>query len=122
MAATLAGIPVLSRLKSIERYRLACPPPQCHEVTSPWELRPPVLFFDSVSDFSGVCLVMSLLSSIVRKRRDGVYGLNVFSAIVASSLRPGAFAHRNFRYLEIFRVFDHFFARRQLDVRLLPIA
>jgi hypothetical protein len=29
-------------------------------------------------------LVISLLSSIVKNRRDGVYGLNVFSAIVAS--------------------------------------
>ncbi len=72
MAATFAGIPVLSRRKSIVRYRRACPPPRCHEVISPWELRPPVRFFDSVSDFSGVSLVISLLSSMVRKRRDGV--------------------------------------------------
>jgi hypothetical protein len=43
-----------------------------------------VRFFDSVNDFSGDSLVISLLSSIVRKRRDGVYGLNVFSAMVAS--------------------------------------
>src|SRR5271156_4836732 len=85
MAATFAGIPVLSRRKSIERYRFACPPPRCHAVTSPWEFRPPVRFFDSVSDFSGVCLVISLLSSIVRKRRDGVYGLNVLIGIGAST-------------------------------------
>src|ERR1700734_623439 len=81
MDATFAGIPNFSRRKSIDRYFRACPPPRCHAVTSPCELRPPVRFFDSTSDFSGVCLVMSLLSSIVRKRRDGVYGLNVFSAI-----------------------------------------
>ncbi len=56
------------------------------DVISPWELRPPVRFFDSVSDFSGVCLVISLLSSMVRKRREGVYGLNVFSAILTSCL------------------------------------
>src|SRR5260370_23458565 len=92
MAATFAGIPVLSRRKSIDRYLRACPPPRCHEVTSPWSLRPPVRFFDSVSDFSGVSLVISLLSSMVRKRRDGVYGLNVFSAIGASSLKEGVSA------------------------------
>jgi hypothetical protein len=33
-------------------------------------------------------LVISLLSSMVRKRRDGVYGLNVFIAIVASYRFP----------------------------------
>jgi hypothetical protein len=32
-------------------------------------------------------LVISLLSSMVRKRRDGVYGLNVFRAIVSSCLQ-----------------------------------
>jgi hypothetical protein len=32
--------------------------------------------------------VISLLSSMVRKRRDGVYGLNVFIAIVASYRFP----------------------------------
>src|SRR5271169_6255074 len=88
MAATLAGTPILSRRKSMARYLRAWPPPRCHEVISPWELRPPVRFFDSTSDFSGVCLVISLLSSMVRKRRDGVYGLNVFIAIVASYRFP----------------------------------
>src|SRR5580704_14562076 len=86
IAATLAGIPVLSRRKSIDRYLFAWPPPRCHAVTSPCEFLPPVRFFDSVNDFSGVCFVMSLLSSMVRKRRDGVYGLNVFSGIFASCL------------------------------------
>src|SRR5580704_3231704 len=87
MAATFAGIPTFSRRKSIDLYLRACPPPRCQEVTSPCELRPPVRFFDSTSDFSGVCLVISLLSSMVKKRRAGVYGLNVFSAILASSLQ-----------------------------------
>src|SRR5579863_3712694 len=97
MAATFAGMPIFSRRKSIERNRRACPPPRCQDVTSPWELRPPVRFFASVSDFSGVSFVISLLSSIVRKRRAGVYGLKVFSAIVASCL-------------QILRVLDHFLA------------
>src|SRR5215831_9157567 len=78
-------------------------------VTSPCELRPPVRFLVSVSDFSGVCLVISLLSSIVKKRRAGVYGLNVFSAIFAS-----------YR-LQILRVLDHFFAFGEPDVSLLPV-
>src|SRR5690348_14844736 len=82
--ATFAGMPILSRRKSIVRYFFWWPPPRCHIVTSPCALRPPVRFLDSVSDFSGVCFVISLLSSIVRKRRAGVYGLNVFSAIFTS--------------------------------------
>src|SRR5580765_4898790 len=57
MAATLAGIPFFSRRKSMARYCFLWPPPRCQ-------------------------MVISLLSSIVRKRRDAVYGLKVFSAIV----------------------------------------
>src|ERR1700730_10512121 len=53
-------------------------------VISPCELRPPERFFGSTSDFSGVCLVISLLSSMVTKRRDAVYGLKLFSAITLS--------------------------------------
>src|ERR1700691_2317508 len=88
IAATFAGIPVFSRRKSTVRYFCACPPPRCHAVISPCEFRPPVRFCTSTSDFSGVCLVISLLSSMDRKRRDGVYGLNVFIAIVASYRFP----------------------------------
>src|SRR5271154_2956587 len=123
MAATFAGIPSFSRRKSMERYFRACPPPRCHDVTSPCEFRPPVRFFDSVSDFSGVCLVMSLLSSIVRKRRDGVYGLYVLSAIIdclllylRDPLRPST------PQLQILGVLDHLFAFGQPDVSFLPIA
>src|SRR5215472_7178130 len=120
MAATFAGIPTFSRRKSIVRYLRACPPPRCHDVTSPWEFRPPVRFFDSTSDFSGVCLVMSLLSSIVKNRREGVYGLKFFSAILdyllllkrRLLLRVG---------LQILGVLDHLFAFRQPHVGFLPI-
>src|SRR5580692_2767595 len=128
MAATFAGIPVFSRRKSIARYFRACPPPRCHDVISPCALRPPLRFFDSTSDFSGVCLVISLLSSMVRKRLDGVYGLNVFSAIVASNLIPFflpvlvAVASRSFPGLNVLGVLDHLFAFRQSDVRFLPVA
>src|SRR5580704_7502379 len=120
MAATFAGMPVLSRRKSTVRYLRAWPPPRCHEVTSPWSFRPPLRFFDSVSDFSGVSLVISLLSSMVRKRRAGVYGLNVFSAIHASSL-PKASLRKPLK-LQILRVFDHLFAGRQFHVGLFPVA
>src|SRR5271163_2431395 len=113
MDATFAGTPIFSRRKSIDRKRRACPPPRCQELISPWLLRPPVRFFDSVSDFSGDSLVISLLSSMDRNRRDGVYGLNVFSAIVASCLETE---------LQILRVLDHLFARGQLHVRFLPVA
>src|ERR1700687_4853963 len=115
MAATRAGIPFFSRRKSIERYCFLCPPPRCQMVISPWALRPPVRFFGSTSDFSGVCLVISLLSSMVTKRRDAVYGLKLFSAITFSfpQARPG---------LKIVRVLDHLFASRQLYVSLLPVA
>src|ERR1700737_4148611 len=114
MAATRAGMPFFSRRKSIERYCFLCPP-RCQMVISPLELRPPVRFFGSTSDFSGVCLVISLLSSMVTKRRDAVYGLKLFSAITFSFplARPG---------LKIVRVLDHLFASRQLYVSLFPVA
>src|SRR5580700_6020427 len=136
MAATLAGIPVFSRRKSTLRYFCACPPPRCQEVISPCEFRPPVRFCTSTSDFSGVCLVISLLSSMVRKRRDGVYGLNVFIAIVASYRFPSncvascvpvplflPAAHFGpTSKLNILGVLDHLFAFFQPHVRFLPIA
>src|ERR1700675_5003646 len=140
MAATFAGIPVFSRRKSTLRYFCACPPPRCHEVISPCELRPPVRFCTSTSDFSGVCLVISLLSSMVKKRRDGVYGLNVFIAIVASYRFPSnclaswllvpaitcrqlpAHSKLNISKLNILGVLDHLFAFLQPHVRFLPIA
>src|SRR6476646_8205481 len=82
MAATFAGMPFFSRRKSMARYCFLWPPPRCQMVISPWALRPPVRFLGSTKAFSGVSLVISLLSSIVRKRRDAVYGLKVLSAIV----------------------------------------
>src|SRR5271163_4177030 len=140
IAATFAGIPVFSRRKSTDRYFCWCPPPRCHAVTSPCEFRPPVRFCTSTSDFSGVCLVISLLSSMVRKRRDGVYGLNVFIAIVASYRFPSNSLARslarlilpaaNFwsaqiqslQKLNVLGVLDHLFAFFQPHVRFLPVA
>src|ERR1700687_5537001 len=142
MDATRAGMPFFSRRKSIERYCFLCPPPRCQMVISPCALRPPVRFFGSTSAFSGVSLVTSLLSSMVIKRRDAVYGLNVFSAITltlflllgrlqiepapearaAGPRPPPLFSKQRARppkpraTLQIVRVLDHFFAGRQLDV------
>src|SRR5271165_4542223 len=82
--ATVAGTPSLSRRKSTTRYCFLCPPPRCHTTISPWLLRPPERFFGSSSCFSGVCLVMWLLSTTVMKRRDAVYGLKLLSPISAS--------------------------------------
>src|ERR1700688_2536591 len=144
MAATRAGMPFFSRRKSIERYCFLCPPPRCHMVISPHALRPPVRFFGSTRAFSGVCLVISLLSSIVIKRRDAVYGLNVFSAITltlfllfgglqaepapearsaGTSLRAKKRPPPKHRAtLQIVRVLDHLLACRQLHVGLFPVS
>src|SRR5713101_6746726 len=86
IASTLAGTPSLSRRKSILRYCFLCPPPRCQTEISPWLLRPPERFFGSKRLFSGVCLVIWLLSSTVINRRDAVYGLKLFSPISASCL------------------------------------
>src|SRR5882672_7672310 len=86
IAATFAGTPALSRRKSTLRYCFLWPPPRCHTDISPWLLRPPERFFGSKRDFSGVCLVISLLSRTVMNRLDAVYGLKLFSPIAASYL------------------------------------
>src|SRR5258708_20449592 len=130
MAATRAGMPFFSRRKSIERYCFLCQPPRCQIVISPWALRPPVRFFGSTSAFSGVCLVISLLSSMVTKRRDAVYGLKLFSAITLSFplARPAGLRcqpperRQPKPRLQIIRVLDHLFTGRQLYVSFLPVA
>src|SRR6266540_2554150 len=75
-AATLAGMPNLSRRKSIRRYWRLCPPP-CHRfVMWPLLLRPPVRLSGSSSDFSGSPLVTSAKSETERNRVAGVIGRN----------------------------------------------
>src|SRR5271155_4726430 len=83
---TLAGTPSFSRRKSTTRYCFLWPPPRCQITISPWLLRPPERFFGSSKLFSGVSLVMWLLSTTVINRRDAVYGLKLFSPIAASYL------------------------------------
>src|SRR5579883_2413504 len=103
IAATTAGIPALSRLKSIMRYAFFAPPPINRDVMRPRLLRPPVRFLVSTSDFSGRCLVMSSRETTVWKRRVGAVGLSVLI---------GMFDLREVR---------HFLAGLQRDIGLFPV-
>src|SRR5689334_1147962 len=82
MAATLAGMPRLSRLKSMSRYFCLWPPPMKREVMRPLLLRPPDLGLPLVRDFSGDVLVMSSYDACVEKRTPGEVGLYLLVAIV----------------------------------------
>src|ERR671921_1670775 len=89
IAATFAGTPSLRRLKSILRYRRLAPPPRWREVLRPFELRPPDFFRPSTSDFSGSSRVISAKSGYVEKRRPGLVGLGLRSAMAYSAVsRP----------------------------------
>src|SRR5690606_23575075 len=88
MAATLAGIPSLSRLKSMIRYSRLCPPPRCRTVTRPCALRPPLFLSGSTSDRSGSVFVMSRKSATVMPRRPGDVGLYFFTAIAPLTSPP----------------------------------
>src|SRR5271165_7175183 len=82
IAATFAGTPCLSRLKSITRYACLWPPPIKRDVTRPVLLRPPVFCRGSTRHFSGVSLVMPTRDTTVMKRRLGVVGENFLIAIL----------------------------------------
>src|SRR5829696_5178863 len=82
MAATLAGIPSLRRLKSILRYSRLAPPPRWRAVLRPWALRPPDLRRPSTSDFSGSVFVTSEKSGYVENRRPGLVGLGLRMAML----------------------------------------
>src|SRR3954451_8999567 len=77
MAATLAGIPSLRRLKSMRRYRRLAPPPRWGAVLRPRALRPPDFVRPSTRDFSGSLFVISAKSGYVAKRRPGLVGLGL---------------------------------------------
>src|SRR3954447_21852243 len=81
IAATLAGMSSLRRLKSIRRYRRLAPPPRWREVLRPYELRPPLFFSPSVRDFSGVFFVISAKSGYETKRIPGEVGLGLRTGI-----------------------------------------
>ena len=75
IVATVAGIPNLSRLKSMMRSLRLCPPPRCQMVWSPVLRRPLVRCFGSVSGLCGRFVVRSSFTVLVVKRRVGVTGL-----------------------------------------------
>src|SRR3990170_1123005 len=83
ISETLPGIPNLFRLKSILRYCCLWPPPRWRDVRWPWLLRPPVRFFGSSSDFSGVARVISSNPETERNRVPGVIGRNCLMLISA---------------------------------------
>src|SRR5574341_291006 len=74
MAATVAGMLCLSRLKSIRRYICLCPPPRCRHVMRQRPLRPPVFLSGTSRDFSGVRLVTSSKVATLWNRRPGEVG------------------------------------------------
>src|SRR5579864_4359791 len=86
IVATVAGIPVLSRLKSMMRSLRLCPPPRCQIVMSPELRRPPVRCLGSTSGLCGCLLVMSSLTVVVRYRSVWVVGLYVLIGIISSLL------------------------------------
>src|SRR6266480_2953872 len=83
IVATRAGMPNLSRLKSMRRYCRLCPPLIYRLVMWPLLLRPPVRRSGSSSVFSGSVLVISEKSETERKRVAGVIGRNCRMPILA---------------------------------------
>src|SRR6266480_3366143 len=79
---TFAGMPDLSRLKSIRRSFCLCPPPRCQLVRSPALRRPAMDFFGDVNGLYGRFVVRSSLTMVEVKRCDGVNGLYVFMAMI----------------------------------------
>src|SRR5512138_3385095 len=79
--ATLPGMSFLSRLKSMIRYMFLLPPPIYLIALRPEELRPPVPFFFSTSDFSGVSVVTSAYAFPILQRVPAVIGLYFFNAM-----------------------------------------
>ncbi len=75
MDATVAGTPVLSRLKSMMRSLRLWPPPRNQLVMSPELRRPPVPFLVSVSGLCGRSPLRSSLTSVVWNRNVEVTGL-----------------------------------------------
>src|SRR5215472_13910210 len=85
--STVAGTSVFDRLKSTIRYRRLLPPPRQRIVMRPVLLRPPLPRSPSVNALTGLPFHSSLRSTMTNCRRDGVVGLNVFSAIGSDSCR-----------------------------------
>src|SRR2546422_6655788 len=85
MWATLAGMPSLSRRKSMIRYCCLWPPPWCRVVILPCTLRPAFFGLGTTRDRSGRGRVISEKSEKDIPRRPGVVGL-AFRTPMARSL------------------------------------
>src|SRR5438445_2686152 len=85
MWATLAGMPSLSRRKSMIRYCCLWPPPWCRVVILPCTLRPAFFGLGTTRDRSGRERVISEKSAKDVPRRPGVVGL-AFRTLMARSL------------------------------------
>src|SRR3977135_1590171 len=85
MWATLAGIPSLSRRKSISRYCCLWPPPWWRVVIRPWTLRPAFFGFGTTGGVPRVCPVSYAKSPNDIPRRPGVVGL-AFRMVMVGSL------------------------------------
>src|SRR4051794_33456798 len=83
---TVAGMPYLSRLKSMERNLRLCPPPWWRTVMSPALRRPPVFILARVSGLCGRFVVRSSFTTVEVNRCDGVNDLYVLIAIIVYSL------------------------------------
>src|SRR5688572_27847469 len=82
MAATLAGMPSLSRRKSMTRSSRLLPPPRRRDVIWPWTLRPPDLDLALVRAFSGrLFLLTPSREDTDWKRRPGDVDLRCLTAI-----------------------------------------
>src|SRR5580692_8226185 len=86
IVATVAGMPYLSRLKSIMRSFCLWPPPWWRMVRRPVELRPPVRCLTERSGLCGLSVVRSSFTSFVWKRSVGVIGRNDLIGIIISHL------------------------------------
>src|SRR3954469_17530140 len=75
IAATLAGTPSLTRLKSMIRKRRLWPTPWWRVVIRPLLLRPPFFVTGSSRLFSGFDFVISANAGTVMKRRPALVGL-----------------------------------------------
>src|SRR2546421_10626109 len=115
---TVAGMPILSRLKSIARSRRLWPPPRCQMVMSPALRRPRVRSLIFVSGLCGRSAVSSSFTSVVLNRSDGVIGLYVLIAISLHSrvYRLSACDDR----LNVLCVIRHLLAGLQPHICLLP--
>src|ERR1700741_2588759 len=89
---TVAGIPVLSRLKSIRRSLRLFPPPRNRLVMSPEFRRPPVFSLASTSGLYGFLVGRSSFNRVVLERKGCVVGLYVLIAIIALSSQRSAFS------------------------------